>query len=379
MGRYALHPRSGDVPGDGSGGNYPASTTGVDGAAMTRARSGAQAKRGRVPGPQGVFMLAEGLQAKGAIDISDAVSLVLAAWDLAAANGEIAAGTLKTHGKVLSTLQRFAQNCGAKQIRDLDAQLLALWYASLGSRTGEKPTTNMMVLRRSVARSMFRTLSALGITDLDITSQVAAIRRPARVVRPLTDADIRKLQQASVRRRRVHSGSAKGPAALALGLLGLQSGEIPSVRVCDINFVDGTVFAHGGGVRYSERLVTINDVWAWKMLAERVQYLQSQHGSEADSIPVAYEPGKTRGGKSPKNPAAATSSTLDEIFKDAGVKQPGRIRIASLNEYVALRVYADTGNLMDVAARLGMRSLDRVAAIVDPNWFDDQIQRGGAR
>lgn len=345
---------------------------------MTRARSGAPAKRGRVPGPQGVFMLAEGLQAKGAMDISDAVGLVLAEWDVAAANGEIAAGTLKTHGKVLSTLQRFACNRGAKQIRDLDAELLALWYSSLAARTGEKPTTNMMVLRRSVARSMFRTLSALGITDLDVTSQVPAIRRPDRVVRPLSEADVLKLQQASVRRRREHSGSAKGPAALALGLLGLQSSEIPSVRVCDINFADGTVFAHGGGLRYSERQVTINDSWAWKMLAERVQYLHSQHGTEANGMPIAYESGKTRGGKSPKNPAAATANTLDEIFKDAGVKQPGRIRIASLNEYVALKVYAETGNLMDVAARLGMRSLDRVAAIVDPNWFDDKIQSGGA-
>jgi hypothetical protein len=76
-----------------------------------------------------------------------------------------------------------------------------------------------------------------------------------------------------------------------------------------------------------------------------------------------------------KNPSAATSNTLDGIFKDAGVKQPGRVRIASLNEYVACRVYEETGSLIEVAVRLGMRSLDAVAHIVDPNWFDELLTK----
>ena len=58
------------------------------------------------------------------------------------------------------------------------------------------------------------------------------------------------------------------------------------------------------------------------------------------------------------------------------MKQPGRVRIASLNEYVAVRVYEETGSLMEVAVRLGMRSLDAAAHIVDPNWFDNLLTEG---
>lgn len=369
VGRYALHPRMGDESEDR---NPPAGVCG--GRPMTRARSGGPAKRGRVPGPRGAFLLAPGLEAKGAIAVGDAMVLVLGEWDLAVARGEMAATTLKTHSRVLATLRTFAVNQKAHQVADLDGELLARWYIAPVTRSGQTPTTNMVALRRSVARSMFRTLSALGITDLDVTSQVPALRRPDRVVAPLTSDQVRRLKDASVRRRGEHSGSAKAPAALALALLGLQSAEIPAVRVRDIDLLGKTVFAHGGGIRYSDRTVTIDDDWAWTALVERVHYLQSVHGSAAADVPVAYEPGKSRGGTSPKNPAAATSNTLDEVFKSAGVKQPGRIRLSSLNEYVALRVYAETGSLMQVAARLGMRSLDRVAAIVDPDWFDTRIQ-----
>ena len=49
------------------------------------------------------------------------------------------------------------------------------------------------------------------------------------------------------------------------------------------------------------------------------------------------------------------------------------MRIASLNEYVAQRVYSQTGSFIEVAARLGMRSLDAVAHIVDKNWFDNRL------
>lgn len=343
---------------------------------MSRARSGPAAVRGRVPGPGGVFTLADGLLGPGLIPVDEAIDLVLAEWALAAGRGDIAASTVETHGKVVETLRKFAKVKKLQFVDDLDSVALHSWYSAPAARTGELPTVTMVALRQSVARSMYRTLAFLGITDRDITVAVPALRKPARAVRPLTEAQVQSLKKAAVLRRREHSGSAKGPATLALALLGLQSKEIPATLVSDIDFPGGTVWAHDGGVRYAERFVPIDDAWAWQALAERVQFLQRTHGVKATSMSVAYEVGKTRGGSAPKNQAASTSNQLDEIFKHAGVKQPGRIRLASLNEYVAKRVYAETGSFVEVAARLGMRSLDAVAHIVDEEWLNRRLAEG---
>ena len=360
MGRYALHSRDGGTP-------VPLEYS------VTRARSGPARKHGRVPGPEGIFVLAEGLMGPGLIPVQEAINTVQAEWDKAVSRGDLAGSTAQTHTKVLATLAKFAKSRNIDYIADLDAVVLHSWYQAPAVRTDVRPTTNMVALRQSVARSLFRTMALLGITDRDVTVAIPALRRPDRAVNPLTEQQVQKLKDASIRRRQTHAGSTKGPAALALALIGLQSKEIPATRVCDIDFLAGTVWAHDGGARVSDRHVPIDDSWAWQALAERVQYLHQTFADAAKNMPVAYEPGKTRGGSTPSNPAAATSNILDGIFKDAGVKQPGRVRIASLNEYVAERVYRETGSLIEVAVRLGMRSLDAVAHIVDKNWFDNRL------
>lgn len=312
--------------------------------------------------------------------IAKAVDLVLAEWAKAVDRGEITAATAETHGKVLATFVKFMKARGVVTVADIDARLLHEWTRSLNSRGGGHPTANMVNLRRSVARSLYRTLALLGITDQDITVAVSAPPRPPRAVAPLNEAQVGDLKQASLVRRGAHSGSSKAPAALALALLGAQSKEIPAVRVCDVNFLEGSVFVHSGGDRTFDRWLPLDDPWAYQSLAERVQYLQKNYGAAASAMPVAYLQGRTRGGAGLRNPAAATSNTLDKIFKDAGVKQPGRVRIASLSEYVALRVYRATGDLMEVAYRLGMSSLDAAAHIVDDAWLARRLSNaaGGA-
>ena len=360
MGRYALHLRG---PGVQSQAGDP----------VSRQRSGAPRKLGRVPGPNGLFVLAPGLSGPGKVPICDAIELVATEWAKAVSRGELAAATQETHCKVLATLAKFAKAQECLLVSDLDAVALHSWYRAPTARSKELPTVNTVALRQSVARAFFRTMALLGITDRDVTVAVPALRRPERVVNPLTPQQVLQLKNASIRRRAEHSGSAKGPAALALALLGLQSKEIPATRVIDIDFIAGTVWAHDGGARVNDRHVPIDDPWAWKMLAERVQFLQKLHGEQALQMPVVYDTGTHRGGVTAKNPSAATSNTLDGIFKDAGVKQPGRVRIASLNEYVACRVYEETGSFIEVAVRLGMRSLDAVAHIVDRDWFDGRL------
>lgn len=361
MGRYALHPRGGEPEPEPS---------------VSRGRSGEPRKSGRMPRPAGMFTLAPGLRERGDVAVADAITLVLAEWDLMVQRGELAVTTLRTHSAVLTLLQRYLKNRGISRVADIDSASLHAWFHASTTRGGKPPTANTIGLRQSVARAMYRTFAALGITDLDVTSAVPALRKPARVVRPLTEADVLKLKKASVRGRREHSGSSKAPAALALALLGLQSKEIPATRVKDVDLIEGTVLAHDGGARVFDRLVPIDDTWAWTTLAERVQYLQKTHGPLAADMPLAYEKGTTRGGTSTANPAAATSNTIDKVFADAGVKQPGRIRIASLSEYVAIRVYRATGSFVEVAFRLGMSSLDAVAHIVHDDWLADRKQAG---
>ena len=59
---------------------------------------------------------------------------------------------------------------------------------------------------------------------------------------------------------------------------------------------------------------------------------------------------------------------ITKALDRAGLKQPGHIRVAAINEYVAAKVFAQTGRVEAVAARLGMRSLDAAAHLLGLDW-----------
>lgn len=362
-GRYALHPRrSPDV---------------------TRAKAGPARRHGRLEAPVGAFVLAHDLSADGDIRVVDAVARVVADWQRQVKQGTVADGTIATHTRCLNTFAKYAPNRGARKLSQVTSQLVWDWVNSIALRTSEAPTDNMRGLRAAVIRGFYRTAYCVGLTEANPAASLPSIESTERNVHALTDAEVARAKAAAAwevpleggRTRRYDVGSLTGPVALALTLLGAQAGEVGAILGRDLRLLDGVVWAHGGGTRYEDRWLPIDDAWAFDTLMARQSWLERNRPTTWLDQPIAYDrrPG-TRDTHATRS--AATSMTLGTVLAKAGLKQPGRIRVASINEWVAARVYRDTQRVEAVAARLGMASLDAAAHLVSCDWRPVFATRG---
>lgn len=362
-GRYALHQRGGAV--------------------VTAARAGGPRRMGRLERPRDAFVLAADVARDGDVSVDDAVIRVVADWRRQVAQGTIAAATIDTHTRCLNTFKNYATATGAKRLSQVSSQLVWDWVNSLTAKTGEAPTDNMRGLRRVVIRGFYLTAFCLGLTERNAAASLPSVSSPARVVSALTDDEIARAKAAASwevplvggRTRHYEVGSLTGPVALALTLLGAQAGEVGEIRGSDLRLMDGLVWAHGGGDRYDDRWLPIDDTWAFDTLLARQAWLEANRPATWLNDPIAYDRrGATKNTHAVRS--AATSMSLDKVLAKAGLKQPGRIRVASINEWVAARVYRDTQRVEAVAARLGMRSLDAAAHLVEWDWRPVFATRG---
>ena len=354
-GRYALHPRTGVT--------------------VTAARAGGPRRLGRLEQPVDAFALASDLSADGAIGVGDALDRVRTDWARQVAAGGIAESTINTHIRCLRTFVKYANKKGASTLAQVSSELVWEWVDSVNSRTGQKATANMCGLRRAAIRGFYTTCFILGLTETNQAASLPNIASPARVVSALSDAEVAQVKAVAVwqvpltggRLRAYEPGSLTGPVALALVLIGAQTGEVGAIRGEDLRLLDGLVFAHGGGGRYDDRWLPIDDDWAFETLLTRQAWLEANRPTTWLTEPVAYE---RREGTADTHAirSAATSGTLDKLLAKAGLKQPGRVRVASINEWVAARTFASTHRVEAVAARLGMRSLDAAAHLVGHDW-----------
>jgi site-specific recombinase XerD len=346
-GRRALHPRE---------------------PVVSAARNGAPRVHGRLERLSDAFDLRDGLTAKGDITISEAFNLVRMDWSRQAQVGNIQTATIETHGRVLETFESFLTAHRVERICDITQVHLLDFQQALTTYTHEPPTQSMQMLRRSVARAMFTTAACLGITDRDLTGSMERYNKPDRVIRPLSTRELELVKSAAESDSRGIQGSTKMAAAVALAILGGHSKEIPQVTVRDIDLLEGKIWVRGQEDRIRARWLPIDDNWCFEVLLARVAYLREQHADGAEHITVAYSIGKTRGGKFVKNPAAATTNLIDKTLKRSGIQNSRYVRVASITESLAYRIWAETHRLEAVAVRLGMRSLDRVVDLLQHDW-----------
>lgn len=346
-GRKALHPRGGEV---------------------SRSRFGPPREANRLERLQDAFVLRPGLSAKGDVAIGEAFEAVIADWRRQAEARTICSTTITTHARVMAIFERFLSSRGVERVYDITSEHLVDFQEALTTDKQEPPTISTMQLRRSVVRAFYTTAACLGITDVDLTGAMARFGKPDRVNRPLTDHELNLLKNAAEAGTRGELGSIKTPAAVALAILGAASQEIPQVTVSDVDILESRVWVRGSGDRIRARWLPIDDDWCYRVLLERVNHIRQQDQGGASNVTIAYSLGTYRGGKFQKNPAAATTNLIDKTLKAAGVKDSRYVRVASITEALALRIFAETGRLEAVATRLGMFSLDRVAEMVQHDW-----------
>ena len=323
-GRYRLHPTSASEPGQGG---VP-----VSGFRNRPTRSG------RVERPDSPFVLRAGLPMPGAMPVADAADLVVGDWQRQAEAGQITAGTVATHTAHLRRLVKFATVHGAPLVCDLSTNLLLDWTNAANAYTGEPVPDTTRYARQAVASAFFHTCFRLGITDQNPAQALPARKSRDRYVHPFTPEQIDRLKGQAASRHK----ETKGPAALALVLLGCSSGEVGAITARDVHLAAMLVNANGGGDRYTQRWLPIDDPWCFDQLAARLRALADKYPDDWQDRYVAYDP---QPGKddNPRRRAAATSMTVGKIIERAGLKVNGVTRVASITEYVARRVFLATG------------------------------------
>lgn len=350
-GRYRLHPPWNEP--DGVAGGGPA----VSGFRKRTVRNG------RLLRPDGPFVLRAGVPMPGAMLLPDAADLVLVDWRAQVDAGHISDGTLDTHSKHLARMVAYASARGAEMVCDLTSNVLLDWMHAVNAYTGSPVSPTTVGVRRGIVAGFFYTCFRLGITDVNPAAVLPSVPKVLRAVNAFTETDVDRLKAAAVYR----FGETKAPAAVALCLLGCSSGEVGAVAGRDVRLLDRLVRAHGGSDRYTERWLPVDDDWCFDKLAARLRAMADADPDGWQDRPVAYDPRPgTRDDFRVR--AAATSRIITDVLTRAGLKHDGVTRVASITEYVARRVFLETGRVEAVAARLGLNKLDQAAHICGYDW-----------
>lgn len=323
--------------------------------------------------PTSIFRLRDDVRAPGDYPLDAAISDVLADWNRQANEGLVWGGTVKSYSTTLNGFARYAAYKGLSLVSDLNSKTIAEWIGAPNTQ-GEPVSNQTYNERLTVARTFFRTLIRLGITDKTPSFSVPRRKHTKRHVDPYTPDEIQRLKDVAEPKK--GEPVTKATACLALALLGASSGEIGFVYQPSFWFTDAVAVPHGfnivkaegGGPYYVDRWLPLDDSWARDILLRRLTELETEHPEDFWLHGVAYQP--AAGNKNTfERRAPATSNLLSRLIRDAGINKGRSARAASITEYLAQRVYAETNSIETVAARLGMKDLNRAAHIVNPDWL----------
>lgn len=334
--------------------------------AVTRHRAGQPRRTGRTTGPAGPFVLAPGLAAPGKVPIGEAVALAAAELDRQAAAGLLDPDTAANAGIYARRLAAYAAARGVATLSGIDRDVAELYIHSPHARGidgAPRPATlGTKHSRRSYVRQFFRVCRALGLDDRDPAADISLPPRQRRFVRPLTDDEVQRCKDASFRT----TIETRLPCALALALSGATAGEAPRMTVDDVWPEHRRAWAHGGGTRAVPRWLALDD-WAAEQIARRLDWLAANppNAQEVDEGPrgLIYQPRLA----ARKDKQAVTDAIL-LVLRLAGLGDDPGVRPMSIQEWLAAKVYEQTGSVEHVAARLGMVSLDAAADVLGLDW-----------
>lgn len=290
-----------------------------------------------------------------------AVEAVLRQWALGADGGVLSAQTLDKFSLLAGRFVRFATAHEVTRLGDVDQRIAQAFVTAHGrtrhGQTGPSAPATWH-LRRSVLRMLFRTARELGLADTDPTLDLSLPPRTNMPTRPLTDDEaalVRHFAESRLERTR-HA------AAVALAEAGAHTGEIGHLSVADLDHGNTRVWAHGSS-KTTPRWCPL-DPWQTSILAQRAQRVRDTHPNHPDAdLPLA-----TSGTGSSAQLQARVCVAIGDVLTRAGLGSEPDIRPASVIAHTGAAVFAATGRIEDVALRLGLRSLDRAAALIGHDW-----------
>ncbi len=221
-------------------------------------------------------------------------------------------------------------------------------FVDAPTSTGETPSATVRHLRRCAVRLLFRKARQLGLVDSDPTLDLELPARRPTPARPLTDAEVERCRAAAL----YLFEATRLPAAWALAEAGIRTGELAKVTVADVDLDAGVV--HAPGCRSAAARTAPLTEWGAAQLGRRLRALPS------DPVQLlTYE-----GDGSQKSKQASSCIAITDCMTRAGLGPDPAVRPVSVTAWAGRKVFDETGHIDQVAARLGMRSLDRAARLI---------------
>lgn len=332
-------------------------------------RTGRNRRHLNTPSPHDEFTLAPDMSAAGDLPVGDAVTRVLTAWSTGTVAAAFSEASYARYEHNLLRFTRFTTAVRLERLADVTAETCADWIHSRlsGPRNRRSPANGdtaygTQASRRTTLINFFTTCWRLGLHNANPAEQVTTLGRSARRVRPLTEAEVKCCQDQAAYRTREDLI----PAVLAIALTGSTVTELAQVRVRDVRLDARMLYLPGLGQRYTPRWVPLDD-WQTRALTTRIDRLRRSHPGRAlaaASMTMRSDPSTS----TTQQLALAANRQMTTALRKGGLTVDDGVRPASFMEYVARRVYAETGQVEAVAVRCGFKSLDAAARLIDVDW-----------
>ncbi|MFJ6139544.1 hypothetical protein [Kitasatospora sp. NPDC092286] len=296
------------------------------------------------------------------VALLDAVGDVLAAWHLDTERGALSVQSLDKFGLLIGRFSRFAAANGVELVGEVSEALADDFIHARGrTRHGRIDDVSLSTrhLRRSVLRMFFRAARQLGLADNDPTWSIELPPRTGQSARPLTteEAACCRLFAESTADRTRHA------AVAALALAGANTGEIGHICGTDLDLEANRVWVHGSS-KTDERWCAL-DAWSKNILVLRIHQLAGRYPASRRREPLAT----SRHGSDAQRQARACVA-LRDVLVQAGLGRESDLKPASVTAHAGLTAFTASGRIEDAARLLGLRSLDRAAAVIGHHWRD---------
>lgn len=217
------------------------------------------------------------------------------------------------------------------------------------TRSKSEPSVATMHLRRTALRIFFREAKALGVLSVDLTANVSLPARSYRDLRHLTDGEIERCRSFTEHMK----GETRYAVAWALAEATARVAELGAIRAIDLNVEERQVWI-GGSSSTDARWSTFTD-WGVDQL-QRVVMPRLMPAPDRSLL----IPGTTS--------AASVHELVASTLRQAGLAKTPGVRPNSIPAWRGAAELANGASIDEVAALLGMRSLDRAATFIGLDW-----------
>lgn len=283
-------------------------------------------------------------------------------WLHEAAAGQISIETADLYIQVSERFHRYADAHHVNRMDNVTADLTEAFIAAPGrdrrNHITPNPANSTRSQRRSAIASLFAHARALGLTKAAPLLDSPPIgRRPRHAGARLTQGEIENLQFHAER----GMPATRHAALLALLLAGLNSAETADTNTTDLDLTAARVTTRGG-TRTHARTCPLTH-WGVYVLGLRAARLERSGPGPHRLV--------TNIRSSRYGAQASVGAGFNDIARNTGLAtQTRKVEPRDITRYVAQQILHETGQLSEVARRLGLSSLDGAAALAGLAWQD---------